>query len=84
MVKIDLNRVKMEIQLNEMVPDIKDPAYLALVKLGGETENVIYKRVAYRLNGVWHYLFRVDGRKPFIRIVKTWDNFLSLLYDVRL
>jgi len=74
----------MEIQLDEMVPDIKDPTYSALVKLFGETDNVIYKRVAYRLNGVWYYLFHVDGRKPFIRIVKTWDNFLSLLYDVRI
>lgn len=64
----------------EMVPDSKysmeTPTSVArcklLNKLGTEKCNhtiiyqtVTFKRVAYRLNGVWHYLFHVDGRKRY-------------------
>ena len=44
-------------------------------KITGETQStnlpvkryktVTFKRVAYKLNGVWHYQFDVDGRKRF-------------------
>ena len=64
----------------EMVPDSKysmeTPTSVALSrlmnKLGTEKCNhtiiyktVIFKRVAYCLDGEWHYLFHVDGRRRY-------------------
>jgi len=66
------------IRPDKMVPDAKytmeDPKVVSLVeslkKLGINAEVSIYKtvtfkRVAYKHNGVWHYLFHVDGRKRY-------------------
>ena len=64
---------------DKMVADTKysmeDPAaaslYKVLNKMGSEKKyiplykTVTFKRVAYKLNGVWHYLFHVYGRKRY-------------------
>jgi len=63
---------------DEMVPDTKytmeNPKAVSLVeslkKLGINEEVSIYKtvtfkRVAYKLNGLWNYQFDVDGRKRY-------------------
>ena len=68
-----------QVRPEEMVPDtnysMETPTSVALSrlnKLGTEKCNhtiiyqtVTFKRVAYRLNGVWYYLFHVDGRKRY-------------------
>ena len=71
---------------DKMVPDTKyrmeDPASVSIVKLlnkmGSEKEyiplykTVTFKRVAYKLNGVWYYLFHVDGRKRYFTENETF------------
>ena len=67
-----------KIHPDEMVPDTKytmeDPSLVSLVKtlnkMGINKElsfhkTVTFKRVAYKLNGLWHYQFDVDGRKRY-------------------
>lgn len=67
-----------QIHPDEMVPDtkyrIKDPSAASLAKLTRLDEmdqtlkiykTVTFKRVAYRLNGVWHYLFHVEGKRRY-------------------
>lgn len=60
-----------QIHPDEMVPNtqyiVDDPRSVALAKLLNMKiyKTVTFIRVAYRWNGVWYYLFHLDGRKRY-------------------
>ena len=70
------------IQPKELVPGTKykigDPNVTILFKI---MESGFYKigtfiRLAYRLNGVWYYLFRVDGKRRFFASDRMFYKFV--------
>lgn len=67
------------IQPEELVPGTKykigDPSVPVLFKF---TEYKIgtFIRVAYRLNGVWYYLFHVEGKRRFFASDRSFYKFV--------
>jgi hypothetical protein len=66
------------IQPEELVPGTKykigDPnvpiLFMEFYKIG------TFVRVAYRWNGVWYYLFHVDGKRRFFASDRTFYKFV--------
>ena len=71
------------IQPEELVPGIKykivDPNVPILFKFIESKFDKIgtFIRVAYRLNGVWYYLFHVEGKKRFFASDCMFYKFIS-------
>jgi hypothetical protein len=74
-----------QVRPEEMVPDanysMETPTSVALSRLNKRNEKiyktVIFKRAAYRLNGVWYYLFHVDGRKRYFTENDTFYKYVE-------
>jgi len=65
------------IQPEELVPGMKykigdvPVLFTEFYKIG------TFIRVAYRLNGVWYYLFHVEGKRRFFASDRTFYKFVS-------